>query len=64
MSCEDEDCPGCLMTDVVKKLGALGFEPEDMLMIFFDTMKENFKGHFVIEDLGAVKGLNNGEVVH
>jgi len=52
------------MTDVVKKLGALGFEPEDMLMIFFDTMKENFKGHFVIEDLGAVKGLNNGEVVH
>ena len=52
MSCADEDCPGCIVQRVLDELEEQGFDPEDMIHLFFDAMNERYQDRLI---LGVVK---------
>lgn len=43
MSCNEEDCPGCVSAEYVQKMRDLGADDPDLIMtLFFEALRESF----------------------
>lgn len=42
MSCDDKECPGCLMLEAIKKINDQGLDMDDIIQLFFMSLQDTF----------------------
>lgn len=58
MSCDDPDCPACLMEAAIRKIVEQGFDADDVVPLFFHALGN------VVEHDYKVLDLTEAETMH